>query len=252
MNITFIGYGNAAFLLARLFHGTLHRATGWQVKNRLPPECRCFKTRYGPAARVLQDAHEPREDDEVGVAGDDRGDVDERGIAHRGSQCGARAFTLIELLVVIAIIAILAAITAPTSTVSPTATPSSANTNVPAMKPHCTAALKGPMSLAAQPTDWLGVNYYTRGVMKHDPANPKWPDRDRFVLSNGHASMLLYALLHLTGYERFPIEQILLLELDLREMLLPHLNLDPARRTGCVPAAIVIQTKSQFLGGIKQ
>ena len=37
--------------------------------------------------------------------------------------------------------------------------------------------------------------------LKHNPANPHWPDRDRFVLSNGHASMLLYALLHLTGYD---------------------------------------------------
>jgi transketolase len=37
--------------------------------------------------------------------------------------------------------------------------------------------------------------------LKHNPAHPRWPDRDRFVLSNGHASMLLYALLHLTGYE---------------------------------------------------
>ncbi len=36
---------------------------------------------------------------------------------------------------------------------------------------------------------------------KHNPANPKWADRDRFVLSNGHGSMLLYALLHLTGYD---------------------------------------------------
>ena len=37
--------------------------------------------------------------------------------------------------------------------------------------------------------------------LKHNPANPTWPDRDRFVLSNGHASMLLYSLLHLTGYD---------------------------------------------------
>jgi transketolase len=37
--------------------------------------------------------------------------------------------------------------------------------------------------------------------LKHNPANPKWLDRDRFVLSNGHGSMLLYALLHLTGYK---------------------------------------------------
>src|SRR5262245_47986725 len=35
----------------------------------------------------------------------------------------------------------------------------------------------------------------------HNPANPAWPNRDRFVLSNGHGSMLLYALLHLTGYD---------------------------------------------------
>ena len=37
--------------------------------------------------------------------------------------------------------------------------------------------------------------------LKHNPANPKWLDRDRFVLSNGHGSMLIYALLHLTGYK---------------------------------------------------
>ncbi len=37
--------------------------------------------------------------------------------------------------------------------------------------------------------------------LRHNPVNPKWPDRDRFVLSNGHGSMLLYALLHLTGYD---------------------------------------------------
>lgn len=40
-----------------------------------------------------------------------------------------------------------------------------------------------------------------RKHLKHNPANPQWCDRDRFVLSNGHASMLLYALLHLTGYD---------------------------------------------------
>jgi transketolase len=39
------------------------------------------------------------------------------------------------------------------------------------------------------------------GHLRHNPSNPRWPDRDRFVLSNGHASMLLYALLHLTGYD---------------------------------------------------
>ena len=43
--------------------------------------------------------------------------------------------------------------------------------------------------------------------LRHNPADPRWPGRDRFVLSNGHASMLLYALLHLTGYA-LPIEQL--------------------------------------------
>ncbi|OPF65680.1 transketolase [Hydrogenophaga sp. H7] len=43
--------------------------------------------------------------------------------------------------------------------------------------------------------------------LKHNPANPHWPDRDRFVLSNGHGSMLLYALLHLTGYD-LPMEEL--------------------------------------------
>ncbi len=37
--------------------------------------------------------------------------------------------------------------------------------------------------------------------MKHNPTNPKWADRDRFILSNGHGSMLIYSLLHLTGYD---------------------------------------------------
>jgi len=44
--------------------------------------------------------------------------------------------------------------------------------------------------------------------LKFDPAAPKWADRDRFVLSAGHGSMLLYALLHLTGYEEPTMEQI--------------------------------------------
>jgi transketolase len=43
--------------------------------------------------------------------------------------------------------------------------------------------------------------------LKHNPANPAWPDRDRFVLSNGHGSMLLYALLHLTGYD-LPMDEL--------------------------------------------
>ena len=44
--------------------------------------------------------------------------------------------------------------------------------------------------------------------LKHNPANPEWADRDRFVLSNGHGSMLIYSLLHLSGYADFPTEQL--------------------------------------------
>ncbi len=45
------------------------------------------------------------------------------------------------------------------------------------------------------------------GFMKHSPANPEWPDRDRFALSAGHASMLLYSLLHLSGYD-LPLDEL--------------------------------------------
>ncbi len=51
--------------------------------------------------------------------------------------------------------------------------------------------------LALAPTAYL---LYTK-IMRHNPADPQWADRDRFVLSAGHASMLLYASLHLSGYE---------------------------------------------------
>jgi transketolase len=46
-----------------------------------------------------------------------------------------------------------------------------------------------------------------RDFLKHNPTDPNWTDRDRFVLSNGHGSMLIYSLLHLTGYE-LPIEEL--------------------------------------------
>src|ERR1700726_2007972 len=48
---------------------------------------------------------------------------------------------------------------------------------------------------------------FTR-FLKFDPADPAWPDRDRFVLSAGHGSMLLYALLYLLGYDKMTIEEI--------------------------------------------
>ena len=58
-----------------------------------------------------------------------------------------------------------------------------------------------PMGLA--PVAWTLFSRHLR----HAPAEPDWPDRDRFVLSAGHASMLLYALLHLTGYD-LPLDEL--------------------------------------------
>jgi len=46
-----------------------------------------------------------------------------------------------------------------------------------------------------------------RDYMNHNPANPHWADRDRFIMSNGHGSMLIYSLLHLTGYD-LPMEEL--------------------------------------------
>ena len=58
-----------------------------------------------------------------------------------------------------------------------------------------------PMGAAA-----MAYVLWTR-FLRHNPANPTWPDRDRFVLSAGHGSMLLYSLLHLTGYD-LPLEEL--------------------------------------------
>ncbi|CAD6543977.1 transketolase [Paraburkholderia metrosideri] len=52
----------------------------------------------------------------------------------------------------------------------------------------------------------IGTALWSRHL-RHNPTNPLWPDRDRFVLSNGHGSMLLYSLLHLTGYD-LPMEEL--------------------------------------------
>ena len=53
----------------------------------------------------------------------------------------------------------------------------------------------------------IAVALFTK-VMKFDPVDPRWPDRDRFVLSAGHGSMLLYSSLYLLGYEDMTIDQI--------------------------------------------
>ena len=58
-----------------------------------------------------------------------------------------------------------------------------------------------PMGAAA-----MAYTLWTR-FLKHNPRNPQWFDRDRFVLSAGHGSMLLYSLLHLTGYD-LPLDEI--------------------------------------------
>ena len=60
------------------------------------------------------------------------------------------------------------------------------------------------MPMAMAPLGYL----LFREVMRHNPLDPSWPDRDRFVLSAGHGSMLLYALLHLTGYD-LPLEELM-------------------------------------------
>jgi transketolase len=60
------------------------------------------------------------------------------------------------------------------------------------------------MPMAMAPAAYL---LYTR-FMRHNPKDPTWPDRDRFVLSAGHGSMLLYALLHLTGYPGMTIAEL--------------------------------------------
>ena len=52
----------------------------------------------------------------------------------------------------------------------------------------------------------LAYTIWTR-YLRHNPANPSWPDRDRFILSGGHGSMLLYSLLHLTGYD-LPLDEL--------------------------------------------
>lgn len=74
--------------------------------------------------------------------------------------------------------------------------------------------------------------------LKHNPENPHWYDRDRFVLSNGHASMLLYSLLHLTGYD-LPLSELKTFASSIRKRpatrntaILPASRQPPARLAG--------------------
>ena len=74
-----------------------------------------------------------------------------------------------------------------------------------------------------------------RRHLKHNPANPQWVDRDRFVLSNGHGSMLIYALLHLSGYD-LPIEELKRFrQLHSRTPGHPELGLTPGVETTTGP-----------------
>lgn len=73
--------------------------------------------------------------------------------------------------------------------------------------------------------------------LQHDPANPKWPNRDRFVISNGHGSMLLYSLLHLTGYE-LTIE-------DIKQFRQLHSHTPGHPEVGCAPG---VETTTGPLG----
>ena len=60
------------------------------------------------------------------------------------------------------------------------------------------------MPMGAAPMGYAIYNKHLR----HNPANPTWPNRDRFILSPGHGCMLLYSILHLTGYEEVTLDQI--------------------------------------------
>lgn len=68
------------------------------------------------------------------------------------------------------------------------------------------AANSGHPGLPLGCADFAALLYYYH--LRYDPAQPEWPDRDRFVLSAGHGSMLLYSLLHLAGYEDMPLEDL--------------------------------------------
>ena len=80
----------------------------------------------------------------------------------------------------------------------------------------------------------IAVALWTRHL-KHDPTDPAWPDRDRFVLSNGHGSMLLYALLHLSGYDLPVAELARFRQLDSRTPGHPEVGVTPGVETTTGP-----------------
>jgi len=82
----------------------------------------------------------------------------------------------------------------------------------------------------------IALALWTRHL-RHNPANPRWPDRDRFVLSNGHGSMLLYSLLHLSGYA-LPMD-------ELRRFRQLHSKTPGHPELGCAPG---VETTTGPLG----
>src|SRR5678810_704220 len=102
----------------------------------------------------------------------------------------------------------MAAIDSPDTTIAAPEAPPAASAASPTLMANAIRALAmdavqqansghpgAPMGMAE-----IAVALWARHL-RHNPANPRWPGRDRFVLSNGHGSMLLYSLLHLTGYD---------------------------------------------------
>jgi hypothetical protein len=100
-----------------------------------------------------------------------------------------------------------------------------------------------PMGLAP-----AGYVLWTR-VMRHNPQNPDWPDRDRFVLSGGHASMLLYSLLHLTGYN-LSLEEIQnFRQWGSKTPAIPNTATHPVSRPPPAPGPGVCQRRRHGHGG---
>ena len=89
--------------------------------------------------------------------------------------------------------------------------PASANTPKPADAIRALAMDAVQQANSGHPGAPMGMAEIAQALwtrhLRHNPADPAWPDRDRFVLSNGHGSMLIYALLHLTGYD-LPMDEL--------------------------------------------
>jgi transketolase len=95
------------------------------------------------------------------------------------------------------------------------------------------AAAKSGHSGTAMAMSPLGVMLWGR-VMRHDPTDPSWPDRDRFILSNGHSCILQYGLAHVFGYDMRPE--------DLRAFREPHSRTPGHPERGVAPTVCAVTT----------